>query len=185
MRKKSLSVLLCMAMLVFGSAALTGCGNKDSETGGSSDRRTEGSTREQSNESSDEAKVPENESGNAGAAYTTLEGYFTTPEGAEDLAAFKEGLEGDGISMDVEGDVVICTYSLSDVTLADYSEEDRAAIMAEMNQSMPETMESLSDYFVPSVEYFEEASGLKGVVFKVVYTDSNGELLYEHEFTSK
>lgn len=182
MKKKSLSVLLCMAMLVFGSVALTGCGDKDSGTGRGEESRTEESTREQSNAPADDAKEPESE---AGAAYTTLEGYFETAEGAEDLAAFKEGLEGDGISMDVEGNVVICTYRLDDVTLADYSEEDQAEMLATMQESMPSTMESLSSYFTPSVEYFEEASGLKGVVFKVVYTDANGELLYEHEFTSK
>lgn len=181
MKKKSLSVLLCMAMLVFGSAALTGCGDKDSGTGRGEESRTEEQTREQSNAPADDAKEPESE----GASYTTLEGYFETAEGAEDLAAFKEGLEGEGISMDVEGNVVICTYSMDDIALADYSEEDQAEMLATMQEQMPSTMESLSGYFTPSVEYFEEASGLNGIVFKVVYADANGELLYEHEFTSK
>lgn len=186
MKKKSLSVLLCVAMLMFGSVALTGCGNDGGESGRnqeqSSGRGTEESSEESTQESSsEESQEPEG----TNAAYTTLEEYFATAEGEENFNYFKTGLGDDGILLEVEGNVMICTYPMADVALADYSEEQREQIMANMQETMPATMEELSDYFVPAVELFEEESGIDGVVLKVVYTDANGELLYEHEFTSK
>lgn len=146
--------------------------------GGGTEESSEESTQESSSEESQE---PEG----TNAAYTTLEEYFATSEGEESFNYFKTGLGDDGIQMEVEGNVMICTYPMTDVALADYSEEEREQILANMQESMPGTMEDLSDYFVPAVELFEEESGIDGVVLKVVYTDANGELLYEHEFTSK
>lgn len=197
MKKKSLSVLLCVAMLMFGSVALTGCGGKDNTSGDSqsteesSDRELDLPSIEPSDEaegssdeaqgSSDEAQEPESTE----ASYTTLEEYIATSDGEEIYGYFKSGLGDDGIQMEVVGNVMTCTYSMSDIALADYSEEQRAEIMASMQETMPSTMESLSDYFVPAVELFEEESGIDGITLKVVYSDANGELLYEHEFTSK
>lgn len=186
MKKKSLSVLLCVAMLMFGSVALTGCGNDDSGSGNSQEQSSRGGTEESSEESTQESSSEESqEPEGTNAAYTTLEEYFATAEGEENFNYFKTGLGDDGILLEVEGNVMICTYPMADVALADYSEEQREQIMANMQETMPATMEELSDYFVPAVELFEDESGIDGVVLKVVYTDANGELLYEHEFSSK
>ena len=136
-------------------------------------------------------RSPVTKRGGADAAYTTLEEYFATTEGAEIYSVFEEELVGDDsatTSLKVEGNVVIYTYSMSEgddrIALSDYSEEDQAEILAGMQATMPETMEALSSMFTPAVDVFEEASGLDDVTLKVVYTDANGELLYEHEFTN-
>ena len=106
------------------------------------------------------------------AAEGTLEEYFANNDAEYQAMKAQEALV-EGLTIDVEGNVIYYTYLLPievDETNADAYEANFAAQMAEDSAAVKQITDS--------VKIVEQSSGIKGIVFAYSYVDTNGVEVY-------
>lgn len=186
MKRKSLKVFVCAAVMAMGLMVTACGGDKEAatETTKTEEAKTEIETElAETEEKKEEAPAAEEKKEEAPAeeekkeeAAGTLEDYFNDPTVKEAFDALKDAMEGSGMSMDIviEGNKMTYVYTFEEVAKDASVEEQLNAGLDEETATFEETAASM-----------EEESGVEGVIVGVEYIDCNGETIVSREFTAK
>ncbi len=179
MKKKSLRVLACVAMLTVGMT-LAACGGSKGEAPEAS---TE--TQEPAEEAAEEpAEEPKEEE----SAADTLEGYFSTEEGESSRKMMEDAMSSSAemtCTIKAEGNTAVITAVMSEEDMADIgtSEEDLALLEETMGQMLAQ--EDFAKIYEELASQLEDLAGVEGVTVRLEYSAPDGTVLASQEYTAK